>query len=860
MKITLVDDVKTTTVEHVELDWAEIKEWLKTPLVQETRAKAPLFVGGEFKKIEDGARVQEFGGYSRSDENLLGLYLLVLDVDNDPKAIADGRRSFGKLQDVLKSLDGLEFAYYTSFNHQNPEKHLTDKFRVLLPLKDIVSKNDIKARLEILAELFPWADRAGFTFSQPFYVPIKHPDREYLFGFGSGEAFDLLAIAPAKREVFAPRPAKVIGFFDDLPVIRTVKFGAQKANVLFDLMAEGYENRLQCYKIDEPDSKPGCFILKRDTGLYFHSPAGGRFIRVLKTEALELEFQAKEIVESDADAKKVLETVVPMTRTFDSASSWSARRSLIRQFLSVKSRTKVIRTPEGFGKSTMIVQELPDRILFCCASNAQVSAKMRDFSDLNPHRIYSVGALVEERLGVRPVYKQSSGFEQADLDVEETLSVITEKTGLSASEAGEVLEELRDEARRSRQSEARLVITTFAMGDHLVRTAGHLGRTIIVDDPSASDLLTKKVNLAEDGFCVTAERKHDDVIFASAVFDRVIWTTTEKLVTELIRAIDPKTYVHEVTQNLKTERLLLYGTRLCHKIMKPILVGIGKAVRKDDDFNIIANGVDAELNLVSTKGRNDLNSDTLIVISAPHPAEVASIAASLGLSYNDARVQSQLVIDVTDQAIGRTQGYRDAGAETLVLCSPALRVLLKARSRYQLPEVEGFQRRGKLHGCPLVWHVHFPQWWSAIIGYIETWQQHTQVIGTRVYSALTLEPIGMSSDDLRLLKSKLAKPASAVGKRWVPLTEVVEGEGRRNYTVELSELVSQINRDLEPKSRMASGGRAGGKKKKPRPVTCVNSSGSELKLMPGDVVPLGFELKKKNGAYVIDGLRRLVRG
>lgn len=301
LHITYCNKAATTQVKHQSYSWSLLANKLTAkPVITDNRETLawPLFVPFKMTRQEDGARMTETAWgehYHRGKANVEHMDLLVIDIDNDPKH-AD-TRPYLSFDDAKQALAGLACIFYTSFNHKNPYKHNVDKFRVVLPLLEPVELADVEARKKALSELFPSADPASFTASQPFYVPIAHPDRAALHRCyqGEGEWFDLLALEATVKP--APVPPTVTFVQTDslvkgeLPTIKLKDGRTFTAVDLYNHLPEGYEGKQSCYRIGGIDPKPGCFIFRKGSGLMYYDPAVGKakFIPVYKTYAEPLD-------------------------------------------------------------------------------------------------------------------------------------------------------------------------------------------------------------------------------------------------------------------------------------------------------------------------------------------------------------------------------------------------------------------------------------------------------------------------------------------------------------------------------------------------------------------------------------------
>lgn len=492
-------------------------------------------------------------------------------------------------------------------------------------------------------------------------------------------------------------------------------------------------------------------------------------------------------------------------RQFFKTKSWVDRSKIVTAFTSnvlrmpSKGQHFCLRTPEGYGKSTMLVQNLLSKgrkVLFACSSWKQVQSKMEDFAEYEPVIAWSLRGLAQS-MDIDLVYEPAGYFEMPVLNEDASLEAIMSKLNCSEAEAGEVLDDLRSQVQDSRSDEAELIITTFNTGSFI---EGSLNRIVIADDPSTSDLLTHIVNLSSDEpDFVVAKRDIKDVVFGAA-HNTVIWTTTEEIVKMLIEHQHPKVVIKDVRESIDTNNnVLIFPTKMTVKALKAVLPGIHQCVMKETKSEqlFIANGCGSEFNLVSTKGRNDLKKDTTIIISHPHPNEVRSVCASLDLDGSDQdEIMKQMLVDVMDQGIGRGQGYRGGQAQTLVICHERLLVSLQARSRYKLLRLEGLKRQKRLNGVPIVWADKTPEWWSTWFAYLNTWQMYVVKFGDEYFNTLPFNNVRLelSKPDVERLEKMLDKPTDFCKATWVMLEQTLEEDGsRKNVSISLSKLVSDYN-------------------------------------------------------------------
>ncbi|NJD08797.1 MAG: hypothetical protein FIA97_20245 [Methylococcaceae bacterium] len=241
-------------------------QWLAESERKRTRR---FFCPSRFMPLDDLLVAKTNGVYSRSNFNVLGKDLLVLDVDNKP---GSGRSTLS-IDEAIELFQPLTFALYSSYNHQNPEKDGgVDKFRMVFPLASYCPKDEWQRRVEMMKLLFDFADPVSFTVSQGFYLPVVHPDRAQLFRFirnDGEECMDWKSFAPVRhRKSTYTEAGKVDERSNDAElIIDLAEGGSLTARQLFDQLEPGYQNRVRCYSPFRPDSKAGCFVFRHRSGL-----------------------------------------------------------------------------------------------------------------------------------------------------------------------------------------------------------------------------------------------------------------------------------------------------------------------------------------------------------------------------------------------------------------------------------------------------------------------------------------------------------------------------------------------------------------------------------------------------------------
>ena len=573
-----------------------------------------------------------------------------------------------------------------------------------------------------------------------------------------------------------------------------------------------------CYSPFREETNPSAFVSILQNGAVFSFDSGSNEKHIWsKPETATLLKLTRRIVEPDIIEEHEI-TKPDTEREFHGLMPSTQRRQIISNFLKQNHQNALIRTAEGFGKSTMIVEHLLSagkKVIFACASNAQALEKAESFAArFDTQRVISKSALFKEILNLDPIMNdKKSAWENPGFNEDANVELLLEEgKATTKEEALEIIQHLAQEASNSRILFAKLAVTTFSMANVLyAMNNGNTGYTIVIDDPNTSNLYRAIYEFDEDDKTqipkIVEQREVKDVMFCQEYMchDPIIWTTTEKLVMDIVKLIQPQTAVLDVQESLENDNLIMIvDSHIVRKELKPIIPVINTCIEHDlsTKIHLIANGAGAEHNMVSSKGRNDLTGDSCIIASIPHPIEVFNTIAALALTPEDAlmisktEVRNQMVVDIVNQAIGREQGYRSSGNHTLVICDPNLLVTLKYNCRYNLRGIDGMKRRGKLHGVPVEWAVHIPDWWTLYMSFIKTWNQYVKIIKNRVYSTLSLHRLTLDDKQMKILKAHLDKPVHDAHMIWKKVTEVIEGDSwddRRNYSETLHVLVKDAH-------------------------------------------------------------------
>jgi hypothetical protein len=185
--------------------------------------------------------------------------------------------------------------------------------------------------------------------------------------------------------------------------------------------------------------------------------------------------------------------------------------------------------------------------------------------------------------------------------------------------------------------------------------------------------------------------------------NRLVFTTTEELTRQLILYMYPNVYEPKLMpdQKMIAGDITMIKTNIVASKRDGFLLPIMNRLKKEGfEFNYIADGQGAIVNLMNNKGQNIFaDKDSVIEISEPHFDVVTRFIDELhdhGWVESDRNaLKVVLAMDALQQAIGRNSGYRWSDQEKhaqrrcIVLCEPKLQDMLVKVMRYYVGTVIG---------------------------------------------------------------------------------------------------------------------------------------------------------------------------
>lgn len=401
----------------------------------------------------------------------------------------------------------------------------------------------------------------------------------------------------------------------------------------------------------------------------------------------------------------------------------------VEYFGATRFKSHAIYLPEGAGKSQLALSFLSDsaspyrnHLVFACKSWKQVIEKEASFRPKlkeigrTSQIAWSFDGSIERRFNVKVRRGNGKPFSPGDQLEEETIAeIIRRHPDLSerfirmtwAILGGD---SLRFEAMTARDriyaepasptddedlifddlgdEPPAIIFTTFAQLRLVAAKRDRIPRNWIIwfDDPDLDELIDIKPRRADakgdDKKVKTIEGTRYDVRPAKTslglpfISHRCIYTTTERVTLRLLEHHlkehgDPCT-VHGERRRVTGGQITILGTDKVQKKFDAIVPLLVRRLEMEHakKVTLIADGIPAEFNHSTNKGRNDLKDRHLLVeVSLPHPAQIKVVCDALGLPFAQHRHQigAELMLDKMHQAIGRNSGFRTAGFECVVL-------------------------------------------------------------------------------------------------------------------------------------------------------------------------------------------------
>lgn len=256
-----------------------------------------------------------------------------------------------------------------------------------------------------------------------------------------------------------------------------------------------------------------------------------------------------------------------------------------------------------------------------------------------------------------------------------------------------------------------IIFTTFAQLRLIAARHDRipLNWIIWIDDPDLDELIDIKPRLRTPGADQRAEGDESKVrLIDGTRYDirpevlslgqpfinhRCIYTTTERVTLRLLQhhleKQNDRYVVHGERHRVTGGRITVLGTNRVQKKFDAMVPLLTRRLELEHGMKVtlIADGIPAEFNHSTNKGRNDLKKRHLLVeVSHAHPAQIKTVCDALGLKFTEHRhrIGLDLMVDKMHQAIGRNSGFRTEGFECVVLVDKSKHEALVANCGYAI--------------------------------------------------------------------------------------------------------------------------------------------------------------------------------
>jgi len=375
LELAIVDGVKTTKLDNYSTNWSDFVELMQVPIVvkedkarveldenYEPRAQALLFVPCHMVSTNDDYVRNEWGFYSRCDNNVLSRQLMVLDFDN-----GNPLHLISKLE-IEDTFSDYEYILYSSYNNLKPKYKFSkkiwlepvEKYRLIIPLETPCPPLDWKKRIKDMVKRWPSADHQQFKLSQPFYVSCVETEYQdkFFVNYNKGRKFDWKnELSPVNEQTTRPT------VFNDTQleegdrnvIITTSKFGQVGIVELYHLLTESQTT--PCFAFDRVDNKPGCYVKRKNGYLTFYDNNASSSTRYWKIEE-----ENKSLVLVKGKKKDdSIDKVRTLTKERQKAAADELKQMLTvvnERYLSEHELNDVgiifIKSPKGTGKTVLI--------------------------------------------------------------------------------------------------------------------------------------------------------------------------------------------------------------------------------------------------------------------------------------------------------------------------------------------------------------------------------------------------------------------------------------------------------------------------------------------------------------------------
>ena len=614
------------------------------------------------------------------------------------------------ISEIEEWLFGWEYLMISSFSHR--KDGVVDKIKVVIPYSEPCDRESWEKRLEGAKRYFRGCDLSSLTLTQFQAMPncpksrMKHAFIKYV----KGERFNwrlipIILDAPKQEQKCIDTTPSEFELVDSFRLsheaIVYYKNGQVKASEIDSHIRDVY-----CPNHD--DKEPSEFANVNDKG----EP----YIVCKKCGTIWVDSAPIKVSDNFSRLSNKIESVESILKPL----KWQKIEKILESTFEQLTSRNVLYGFEGTGKSFLanIAQRKGKKVLFACNTNKQAVEKLESLSKLGlkTKLLTSKNYEIESRYGVKPVlYPKQHPWDSGRVNEAKTVQRIREanpnfdgvtiETVMSGYTFNTIDWELFD-----------VVVTTHAR-------LGHLGRLnvnsikkgnspvvpeeviIFYDDPTINDFLTiapfaykmnKKSLFGETIVKHVPVKDNRDYYSKPNTIklgygfenNKVVFTTTELLIIELISKQYPDIKIHDklLPENTKLEggSVHLLSTKLVRSKYDGMLPALMERIKRHKfSFEYIANAQGCEINLNNNKGMNQfIGQSTVIEISIPPREETLLIYEQFNGEVSERTINLAIMLDKLHQAIGRNSGYRYKGNTCVVLIDPQYFKAVSENSRY----------------------------------------------------------------------------------------------------------------------------------------------------------------------------------
>lgn len=646
--------------------WDQIVDMFSTPGIQKDPAKR--------------ANEYHFNGYdgsTRRKKPFDTVNLLVLDYD-DGMTVAE----------AIERFSNYKFILYTSYNHLF-DKHgngkIFEKFRIIFPLAKPLINQQYLLKTNALLTFGGNVDPASFHNGQIFLMPLcRSKDAPFQFHSNSGELLDISGFADnnATKGVntnthFVGKEADVSGrvIYNDTPLYSAI------------------------YGYFTPDSLDGTFVPQVRCPFHHDATPGAYFINFPQRQLFRCNGGCGDF---DVVNKNKINSVDPSN--IDRHDDNKLLTGVVQQFLADSDSHCVIKSPEGMGKSTTVVQGLLEKkrqVVFLSLSNKQVEEKGETFKQMFPnkkvltlisqeyqlkkrvvdgeergwlHTVATTGSVSNRWMQSRTINEAAVWFDLMNIfvnqgfshrDAENQALVILTETNTHLFDESDLSNDI-----------ICMTFARFTMLTNMRKFQWLLNTVVVIDDPSFDDIRVM----------YNGDVKPEEYRLGYYSQQKTLWLTTEELTTEQIAGYVKHNHRRAAVVRLHDDvkfssnivTLELEETKKKYDAILAVACSMFE-LETNGELTYIADGQQQQWNLTNNKGSNQLKGKKIVVeISEPHPSVINSRLdewAFLKLVPNaggkvKTRIKQQYLIDQANQAVGRTLGYREAPTSEVLIIAP----------------------------------------------------------------------------------------------------------------------------------------------------------------------------------------------